>query len=119
MKSYNLNVDWRKYIRVDNQQFLNYILHNKKEFYINLTDNLIKSHKLNIPFITLFKFNNNIKSIAYLTEYLEILNEIKKVCEKIEMYEVCGIILDYLNKHKLKTDRLNASKQYRKETSQR
>lgn len=121
MNNYNLNVDWKKYISKNNKQFLEFVKNNN-DFYLNLTNNLIYSHKKNIPFITLFKFKkSNIRCTVYLNEYLLILKQIKEVSQFLEMYEICGIIQNYFRVvtfHNKKSI-INADKQYREKTTER
>lgn len=92
-----LEVRWDKYLSYDNIEFIEYVSNYRNGVVDQLVHNLISAHKDKTPSLVLFRFSTTrITTTAYLYEYEVILRRLLKICEQVELYELCAKILKYL-----------------------
>jgi ABC-type bacteriocin/lantibiotic exporter with double-glycine peptidase domain len=90
------NVDWRKYISLNNTT-LNEYLQSYGDDFLNQTLSLVsEAHKGNLPSIILIEFYDyNIVAVVEKKDYLLVLQRLLNLCERLEKYEICAEIVKY------------------------
>ena len=88
------NVDWRKYISLNNTT-LNEYLNSYGDDFLNQTLSLVSlAHKKNFPSIVLIEFNDyDFVSVVEKKDYLLVLQRLLNLCERLEKYEICSEIV--------------------------
>ena len=90
------NVDWRKYISLNNTTLNEYLNYYGDDF-LNQTLSLVSlAHKKNFPSIVLIEFNDyDFVSVVEKKDYLLVLQRLLNLCERLEKYEICAEIVKY------------------------
>ena len=100
------NVDWRKYISLNNTTLNEYLDSYGDEFLYQTLSLLISAHKQNLSSIILIEFTiDGIVAVVEKKDYMLALHRLLNLCERLEKYEICAEIVNYEKtiKPKIKT----------------
>lgn len=105
------NVNWRKYLSVNNTVLNDYLKSYGDTFLLQTLRLVTKAHQNNIQSIVMIEFKGtNFVSIVEHQDYLIVLDEMLTLCEHLEKYEICAQILEYQTSIKLTSNRIRKSK---------
>ena len=94
------NVKWYKYLSVSNYHLNEYLELYGDEFLLNIFNITIDAIDTQKPIIVLISFiDSDIVSTVERKEYQLVLQKLLNVCEHLEKYEICQLIVDYKNKN--------------------
>lgn len=90
------NVEWRKYISINNTT-LNEYLKNYGDEYLNGIFQKIKTAQTNkYPSIVLIEFvKSDVVAVVEKSEYPIVLQRLLHLCERLERYELCAEIVKF------------------------
>ena len=104
MKKTKPTVNWKKYFISTNPNVEYYSTPNGFKFLEQCFIKLRRGIQFNTPQITLIKFHNSkIVSVINREDYLVAIQIILKLCIKLEYYEICAEISNFLKKGKSKS----------------
>jgi len=110
------NVNWRKYLSLKNIVLNQYLYNYGDELLLNMLDTLTLALSSKSKSIVLIEFQKtDIVSVVQREDYVEALQQLLALCERLEKYEICakivsvqrGIRLPQLTSTKPKRKKLN------------
>ena len=88
------NVEWRKYISLNNNTLNLYLTEYGDDHFNNIIHIISQAHINNFPSVILFEFTKlDIVSVVEKCDYMEVLQRLLKLCERLEKYEICSEIV--------------------------
>jgi|TARA_B110000503_G_scaffold142616_2_gene239986 hypothetical protein len=88
------NVEWRKYLSINNKVLNQYLYNYGDEILLNMLDTLRLALSSNSQSIVLIEFQNTgIVSVVQREDYVKALQQLLILCERMEKYEICAKIV--------------------------
>ena len=88
------NVEWRKYISLNNNTLNLYLTEYGDDHFNNIIHIISQAHTNKFPSIILFEFTkSDIVSVVEQKDYVEVLQRLLNLCERLEKYEICSEIV--------------------------
>lgn len=92
------NVNWRKYLSTKNIVLNQYLYNYGDELLLNMLDTLKLALSSKSKSIVLIEFQNTeIVSVVQREDYVEALQKLLILCERMEKYEICAKIVSVQN----------------------
>ncbi len=88
------NVEWRKYLSIKNKVLNQYLYNYGDEILLNVLENLRLALSSKSQSIVLIEFQNSeIVSVIQREDYVNALQQLLALCERMEKYEICAKIV--------------------------
>ena len=97
------NVEWRKYISVNNTILNRYLINYGDEFLNGILETIKIAQQNNFPSIVLIEFiKSDVVSVVEKKDYPIVLQRLLNLCERLEKYEICADIVKYQKESSIK-----------------
>lgn len=111
------NVEWRKYISIQNTTLNRYLINYGDEFLSGVFQKIKTAQQNNYPSIVLIEFvKSDVVSVVEKKDYPIVLQRLLTLCERLEKYEICADIVKYQKESSFKKTQ-PTKKSHKKQTT--
>jgi len=97
------NVEWRKYISLNNTTLNKYLLNYGDEYLSGILETVKIAQQNNYPSVVLIEFiKSDVVAVIEKKDYPIVLQRLLNLCERLEKYEICADILKYQKESSIK-----------------
>ena len=90
------NVDWRKYISLNNNTLNEYLREYGYDYCMGIFELISEAQTKNLQSVIMIEFaKSDVVSVVEKTDYPLVLQKLLILCERLEYYEICAEIVNY------------------------